>query len=200
MNFIDTHCHIHSRWYELNADEVLERSARAGVTGQIVVGTEVEDSVKAVEFASQNAGCWAAVGIHPHDSKTDLDKAGELEELFKKSQPETIVAIGEVGLDFYYNHSPKKEQIEALHIQIELALKYDLPLIFHVREAFEDFWRVFDQYNGLRGVVHSFSSGAEDLEQILARNLMVGLNGIMTFTKWEKPRWRIKFSPSFSGR
>ena len=183
MQLIDTHCHIHSKWYELDAEDVLSRSDRAGVTGRISVGTEVEDSKKATRFAQNNSGCWASVGIHPHDSKKDLDRADELVEIIDSAPPGVIVAIGEVGLDFYYNHSPKKEQVEALHRQIEIAKQYELPLIFHVRAAFDEFWKVFDQYSGLRGVVHSFSSGPEDLENVLSRNLLVGLNGIMTFTK-----------------
>ncbi len=94
-----------------------------------------------------------------------------------------IVAIGECGLDYYYNHSPKADQVKVLEFQLDLAKKHDLPLIFHVRDAFADFWPIFDQFKGLRGVVHSFSSDTADLEQILSRGLYVGLNGIMTFTK-----------------
>ncbi|MDX1766049.1 MAG: TatD family hydrolase [Candidatus Saccharimonadales bacterium] len=183
MNLVDTHCHIHSQWYELNPEEVISRSIKAGVNKMVCVGTTVDDSKVAVNFAAKNDSCWAAVGIHPHDSKKELDRFAELDELINKAKTGVIVAIGEIGLDFYYNHSPKKEQLEALHYQIELALKRDLSFIFHIREAFEEFWKVFDQYQGLRGVVHSFSSGPQDLDEVLSRNLYVGLNGIMTFTR-----------------
>ena len=93
-----------------------------------------------------------------------------------------IVAIGECGLDYYYEHSPKEEQIELLHFQLALAEKHNLPVIFHVRDAFDDFWPIYDTYR-VRGVIHSFSATSKELDQILKRNLLVGLNGIMTFTK-----------------
>ena len=93
-----------------------------------------------------------------------------------------LVAIGETGLDYHYMHSPKLAQEKLLRFQIDLALEHDLPLIFHIREAYKDFWRIFDEYKGLRGVVHSFSSNTHDLDEILSRGLYVGLNGIITFT------------------
>lgn len=93
-----------------------------------------------------------------------------------------VVAIGECGLDYFYEHSSKSEQKEILEFQLELAQKYNLPVIFHVRDAFDDIWPIVDNFNGLKGVVHSFSSNINDLEQILSRGLYVGLNGIMTFT------------------
>ncbi|HSX24147.1 MAG TPA: TatD family hydrolase, partial [Candidatus Saccharimonadales bacterium] len=96
----------------------------------------------------------------------------------------------------YYNHSAKKDQITVLEFQLELAKKHHLPLIFHVREAFEDFWPVFDRFQGVRGVVHSFSATPRELEQILARGLYVGLNGIMTFTKDERQLAAAKIIPT----
>jgi TatD DNase family protein len=86
-------------------------------------------------------------------------------------------------LDYFYNHSPKDAQTEILKFQIELALKHDLPMIFHIRDAFKEFWPVFDSYRGVRGVVHSFSATEKELQQIIERGLYAGLNGIMTFTK-----------------
>ncbi|HEX4662494.1 MAG TPA: TatD family hydrolase [Candidatus Saccharimonadales bacterium] len=94
-----------------------------------------------------------------------------------------VVAIGECGLDYFYQHSPKEAQISLLRTHIELALEADLPLIFHVRDAFDDFWPIFDSYPSLRGVLHSFTDSKENLAQALARNLYIGINGISTFTK-----------------
>lgn len=94
-----------------------------------------------------------------------------------------IVAIGECGLDYFYGHSPKEDQVNALRYQIELALQHDLPLIFHVRDAFDDFWPILDEYKGLRGVVHSFTDTKANLNKLLDRGLYVGINGIITFTK-----------------
>ncbi len=99
--------------------------------------------------------------------------------------PNKIVAIGECGLDYFYTHSPRVDQIKALRFQIELALQHDLPLIFHVREAFDDFWPIFDDYHGIRGVLHSFTDTQANLDKALARGLFIGVNGIATFTKNE---------------
>jgi TatD DNase family protein len=93
-----------------------------------------------------------------------------------------IVAVGECGLDYFYGHSTKAEQEKALRFQIELALEFDLPLIFHVRDAFDDFWPIFDSYQGIRGELHSFTDNATNLSKALTRGLYIGVNGIMTFT------------------
>jgi TatD DNase family protein len=94
-----------------------------------------------------------------------------------------LVAIGEIGLDYFYTHSPREMQIRALEEQIELALKHDLPVIFHVREAFGDFWSILDNFHGIRGELHSFTDDQKNLEEGLRRGLYIGVNGISTFTK-----------------
>ena len=91
--------------------------------------------------------------------------------------------LGECGLDYYYENSPKEAQKAILRFQLELAQKHSLPVIFHVREAFDDFWPIVDEYKGIRGVIHSFTSTTRVLDEILQRGLYVGLNGIITFTK-----------------
>lgn len=106
-----------------------------------------------------------------------------------------IVAIGECGLDYFYTHSPKPAQIKALHFQIQLALEHNLPLIFHVREAFDDFWPIFDQYQNIRGVLHSYTDNQANLDKALARGLHIGANGIMTFTKDQSQLHMIKSVP-----
>ena len=96
-----------------------------------------------------------------------------------------IVAIGEIGLDYFYDHSPREIQAEALKWQIKLALQYNLPIIFHVRDAFDDFWPIFDSYTGIRGVLHCFTDNQANLEAGLKRGLYIGVNGISTFTRDE---------------
>ena len=97
-----------------------------------------------------------------------------------------IVAIGECGLDYFYNHSDKKDQFAALENQMQLAQDNTLPMIFHVREAFDDFWPIYDNFSRLKGVVHSFTDTTTQLDKALNRDLYIGLNGIMTFTKDQK--------------
>lgn len=111
-------------------------------------------------------------------------------------QKEKVMAIGETGLDYYYNHSPKKAQVEILEFQLELASKNNLPVIFHVRDAFDDFWPIFDKFKGIRGVLHSFTANRAVLDEALQRGLYIGLNGIMTFTKDKEQLEMAKTVPS----
>lgn len=187
---VDTHCHIHSKDYQLDGDEVIKAAKEADVTKLICVGTDVDDSRRATVFAGSRDSCWASIGLHPHDAKLGHDTYQKLSSLITKD----VVAIGECGLDYFYNHSEINDQQDALHFQLDLAKKNSLPVIFHVREAFDDFWSIYDQYN-LPGVIHSFTAGHKELEGVLSRNLVVGLNGIVTFTKDQKQLDAIKAIP-----
>lgn len=183
VSLIDTHCHIQFADYPLDPDEVLAQAQQAGVEGLLVVGCSLPDSQAAPEFAARHEGVWASIGLHPHEAARYVRDEEALQQFKKLASQPKVVAIGEAGLDYYYEHSPRADQKKMLRFQLELALEHDLPLIFHVRDAFGDFWPIFDNYKGVRGVVHSFSSDERDVEQVLARGLYVGLNGIMTFTK-----------------
>lgn len=198
MEFVDTHCHIQSigltkgerstreLWAKadgLTADTVVSEAAKAGVTRLICVGCDLEDSRLAVDFVQKRDTCWASIGLHPHEAQHFAGKLDKLEAFATLVSQPKVVAIGECGFDFYYNHSPKADQIEVLKFQIELAVKYDLPLIFHVREAFDDFWSVFDSYSGLRGVLHSYTDSVQNMSKALERGLYIGVNGIATFAK-----------------
>lgn len=200
MQLVDTHCHIQSAgqtsgergtrqlWIkapELTGDAMVSEAAAAGVTRLICVGCDADDSRLAIDFVKNRENCWASIGIHPHEAKHFTDKAQQAQFAQLATKPK-VIAIGECGLDYYYEHSPKADQATVLKFQIELALKHDLPLIFHVREAFDDFWPLFDSYDGLRGVLHSFTDTAENLHKALDRNLSIGINGIATFTKDHK--------------
>jgi TatD DNase family protein len=176
---IDTHCHIHEP-YELPLDEVLQRAVDADVQEYICIGTSEESSKSAVEYAAVHPEAYAAIGVHPHDTK---DGYGAIAALAGSS--DKIVAVGEVGLDYFYSHSPREVQLVALEYQIQLALKHDLPIIFHVREAFDDFWPIFDKFPGIRGELHSFTDSADNLKIALEKGLYIGVNGISTFTKDE---------------
>lgn len=182
MQFVDTHCHIHEADYPLDREAVYQRAIDSGVRRMICVGTDEASSQQAIEFAAMHANAWASVGLHPHDAKNGAEALKLLEHL--AGQPR-VVAVGECGLDYFYNHSPKDEQLKMLRGQIELALSHNLPMIFHVREAFDDFWPVFDDYEGVRGVLHSFTDTQENLEKAVGKGLYIGVNGISTFTKVE---------------
>jgi TatD DNase family protein len=162
---------------------MLAAATEAGVTRIICVGTTLEDSALAVNFANGYQNIWASIGLHPHEAGRYVGDHAALDQFAELATKPKVVAVGECGLDYYYNHSKKDDQLTILRSQIELALASDLPMIFHIRDAFSDFWPVFDSYQGVKGVVHSFSATGRELEEILSRNLYVGLNGIMTFTK-----------------
>lgn len=176
---VDTHCHIHES-YELPIGEVLEFAREQGVAQMICVGTSEESSELAVSFSEKHDEAFASIGVHPHDTKDGYEAIARLAGTSKR-----IVAVGEIGLDYFYTNSPKETQIEALKTQIEVALRHDLPIIFHVREAFDDFWPIFDRYEGIRGVLHSFTDSKENMQKAVAKGLYIGVNGISTFTKDE---------------
>lgn len=175
---VDTHCHIHSLDYPLERAEVLARAHQSGVDKIICVGTDVADSRLAASFAAEYDGVFASIGVHPHESQNSWQ---DIASILKNSQK--LVAIGEIGLDYFYMNSQRQIQVEALEAQIQLALDYDKPIIFHVRQAFDDFWPIFDNFHGIRGVLHSFSDSMENASRALERGLYIGVNGISTFNK-----------------
>lgn len=174
---IDTHCHIHESSYSLDTIDVLERAHQANVDKLICVGTNEKSSKEAIAFAHANDKVFAAIGVHPHESQ---DGWKEISGLLVS---ETVVAIGEIGLDYFYTHSPRAVQIVALEAQIQLALDHNLPIIFHVRGAFDDFWPIIDNFHGIVGELHSFTDSQSNLEAALSRGLLIGVNGISVFTK-----------------
>jgi len=185
MELVDTHCHIHFDDYPFDAKTVISNAAAAGVTKLICVGCSLSDSRLAVDFAAAHKNVWASVGAHPHDGAdflSDPKGTAKFKELLACPK---VVAVGEIGLDYYHQNSSKADQEKSLRAQIEASSELGLPYIFHVRDAWEDFWRILDDYKIDRGVIHSFSAGPEHLDEVLKRGLYVGLNGIMTFTKDE---------------
>lgn len=208
IDLTDTHCHIHEaagnsevagRWHKAGMFEpaaLLSRARSTGVTRLLCVGCTPEDSELAIDFVQGKQGAWASIGIHPHEAQKYIDRKKALQNFAALASRPKVVAVGECGLDYFYNHSPHAAQATLLRFQIELALQHNLPIIFHVREAFDDFWKIFDQYQGIRGVVHSFTAGEKELAEIIQRGLYVGLNGITTFTKHVKQLEAAKAVPS----
>lgn len=175
---IDTHCHIHESDFLLPLDEVMDRAHAASVGKIICVGTDEDSSRRAIALAEAREDTYAVIGVHPHNAKDGYDFIADLANTSKK-----IVGIGEIGLDYYYNHSSREEQIKALEFQIDVALKHDLPIAFHVRDAFDDFWPVFNNFSGTRGELHSFTDSKANLDIALSEGLFIGVNGISTFTR-----------------
>lgn len=187
MQFTDTHCHIHEDTYP-DTVGALKRARKSGVSRFICVGTDVTSSKQAVNFAEKHDDTWASIGLHPHDAVLGPDAVSTLAELIKNEKSKdvhvrNIVAIGECGLDYFYDNSPRDTQITMLEAQLQLASDHHLPVIFHVRNAFDDFWPIFRGFQGLRGVLHSYTDDMSNLEVALSHDLCIGVNGISTFTK-----------------
>jgi len=186
MQLIDTHAHIHFPDYQLNPEEVLTTAADDGVAKVICVGCTLEDSKLAIDMAARHENVWSTIGLHPHEGAEYVNDDHALQIFSGLSNKPKVVAIGETGLDYYYSNSPKEDQKKLLRFQLNLAQATGLPLVFHVREAFSDFFAILSDFKAVRGVVHSFTGTVDEMHEILRRGLYIGLNGIMTFTKDEK--------------
>lgn len=192
---IDTHAHLHFDDYQSDIKEVLERAQKSGVTKIITVGTNPADSTKAVKLAAEHDQVYATVGLHPHDAKLGQPAIDQIKSL--AMQPK-VIAIGESGLDYYRNLSSQPEQERAFRQQIEMATEFGLPVVFHVRDAFSDFFKIMADYPKLKGVVHSFTGKGAEFEQIMRLGLLVAFNGIITFTKDQEQLAVAKEAPADS--
>ena len=183
---IDSHCHIHDEDFPFSKEEVFANMREMGVGAAVCVGVSVANSVRAVKFCeNQEINLFAAIGVHPHEA-SELDEAG-LETLKNLTKNPRVVAIGEIGLDYFYENSDRESQKRALWEQLKIAHEAGLPVSFHVRNAFDDFWPIFDDFEKphgkIRGVLHSFTDSEENLKKALDRGLYIGVNGISTFVK-----------------
>lgn len=186
--YIDTHCHIHDPEFYPDSREVVYRQSRDADVVMLCVGTDIRSSREAVEFARSHDGCLALVGVHPHEAKH-----GGIEEIraLAQSKNDVICGVGEIGLDYFYLHSPPDDQIGMLREQLAIATEYDLPVSFHVRDSagggeqsvWDDFWPILDEFPDIRGVLHSFTDIAENAQKAIDRGLYIGINGISTFTR-----------------
>ena len=159
----------------------LERARSQGVRGFVVPGTKLEDAPEAVAIAEENDDIWAAVGFHPHEAK-DCDDAA-FAQIQRLARSERVAAIGEVGLDYHYMHSPRDTQRKALLRHIALAKELDLPLIIHNRESTDDLLEMLtsDEAKGARGILHSYTEGLEPAKKLIALGYYISFSGIVTF-------------------
>jgi TatD DNase family protein len=178
---IDTHCHLHDRKFDSDRDDVVARAHDVGLSAMLTVGEDIADSAKAIAVA-EHYELSAAVGVHPHEAKNaPVDIAAGLRPLL--AQPR-VVAIGETGLDYYYDHSPRDTQANVLRAQLRLARDANLPVIFHQRDAFDDFTAILrEEWNGaMRGVVHCFTGTASQAHTYVDEfGLWLGIGGVLTF-------------------
>ncbi len=184
---IDTHCHIYYDDFQQDWDQMLARADTAGVRGMIVVGADSESSHKAVSIACQHPQIYCTVGIHPHDA-ADVDESSidTLKELARTT--EKCVAIGEIGLDFYRNRSPREDQERVFRRFLQIAKELDKPVVIHDRDAHAETLAMIIQAGVTRGVMHCFSGDLEFARQCIEQGLYLSIPGTVTYPSNEQLR------------
>ncbi|WBL31542.1 TatD family hydrolase [Candidatus Phytoplasma sacchari] len=176
---IDTHTHLNLKDFELDLENVLELASNKGIKSFIVPGLDEETNKKTIELSKKYSSIKSAVGIHPcyyfNQNPYDIEKYLKLPQ---------VVAIGEIGLDLYHEKKSLSIQKNNLKIQIELAIKYDLPIILHARNSFEEIYSILLPYkNRIRGVFHCLVSNFLEAQKALELNFYIGIGGIVTYEK-----------------
>ena len=182
--YFDTHAHYDSGAFNADREEILASLPEAGVALVVNPGCEVRSSEAAIGLAERFSHVWAAVGIHPEDMADMSD--GDLDKIEQLSKHPRCVAVGEIGLDYYWDASRKEEQKALFIEQLRLALRRDLPVIVHDREAHGDCLDIVRQFPGLRGVFHCYSGSVEMAQELLKRGWYLGFDGPITYKNARK--------------
>lgn len=190
---IDSHCHLNSEELRGNAEALVLRAAEAGVGRMLIVGSDLEDSREAVAMAHRfkDYGAFAAVGVHPHEAARCSD--GLPEELLTLASDERVVALGEAGLDYYYDHSPREVQRTVFRMHLEWAVRTRKPLVLHVRDAMDDVLSLLNERGvgereGLKLLFHCYSGGLRYLDSVLALGAWCALGGAVTWKRSDELR------------
>jgi len=190
MNLFDSHVHLDYEPLANEVGQVVEKAYKVGVTRMINVGASLRGSGRSVELAEQYPNIWAALGLHPHEAEAAPNLDLSLEKIKGLARSDKVVAIGEIGLDYFkdqvlISRQEKKLQKELFWAQLKLALELDLPVVFHVREAWDDFFEIIseDEFKDIRGVIHCFTGDEKIAREALKHNLLIGFTGFVTFAQ-----------------
>ena len=195
MNLIDSHCHLDDKQFDADRDAAIARAREAGVERMLAIGTGdgPPDLEAAVRLARQHSFMYATVGVHPHDAaKATPETLAALESLL--SEPK-VVALGEIGLDYHYDFSPREVQREMFIAQMEVAGRAGKPIVIHTREAWDDTLRLLREHWRGAGVMHCFSGGAVEARQALDLGFHLAFGGVLTFPKAENVREAARIAP-----
>jgi len=194
---IDTHCHIHELDYPIPIKNAINQAQKVGVEKMICVGTNLNSSKLALKASNENEPVFSILGVHPHHASDGSKDFINFFNNISESDRKKVVAIGEIGLDYHYNYSPRDKQIEIFESQIDFALKNNLPISFHIRDAFDDFWAVLDNFKSekIKGVLHCFTGNIKTADMAISRDLYMGVTGIATFTKDKSQQDMFKYLP-----
>lgn len=190
LRFVDTHCHLNFDVFDQDRDQVINRARENGISRILIPGIDIETSKTAIKCTSAYSEAYAAIGVHPNSGLSwTINSLSELKQLAGEQK---VVAIGEIGLDYYRDHAPKEVQREIFPIQLELAAEIGLPVIIHNREASEDILDIVQNWHrGLQasgskladnpGVMHSFSGNLDFAQAVVSLNFKIGITGPVTF-------------------
>lgn len=184
MQLFDTHAHLLDEKFDEDREALIAQMPKDGVVGVIEAGCCVDISIRAAKLASEHDYIYAAVGVHPHDSEDVPDDY--ISVLEKLTENKKVIAIGEIGLDYYYDNSPRDVQRKVFEAQIELAEKLDLPMVFHMRKSTGDMMGILEEHKGIRGVMHCFSGSVETAQRCIELGLNISFTGSVTFKNARK--------------
>lgn len=193
---VDTHCHLDWTAFDADRDEVIRRAIDSGVTRMLTIGVDVPSSRRALELAGQYAEVYAAVGVHPNDC-ADFN-AAMLQDVRSLAQHSKVIAIGEIGLDYYWHKVDHDAQVRAFQAQLELAAELNKSVIVHSREAAEDVLAVLERHSSLvtrHGVLHSYFDDLAIMQRAFAIGFYCGVTGPITFKKSDREREIIRQAP-----
>ncbi|UOF91797.1 TatD family hydrolase [Fodinisporobacter ferrooxydans] len=188
IRLFDTHCHLNDPKFQDDLAAVLEHAASQGVSFVVVPGYDYDSCLRAMELAQTHSMLYAAVGFHPHDAKDVTERYfSELEQWVKDPK---VVAIGEIGLDYYYDNSPREVQQQVFRRQIQFAKACRLPIIIHDRDAHGDIVTVLkeEKAEDIGGIMHCFSGSLEMAKECIHMNFYISFGGPVTFKNAKRPR------------
>jgi len=193
--YIDTHVHLNADQYEEDIDEVIQRAQEAGVDKMVVIGFDRKTILKAMELTEQHAFIYAVVGWHPVDAIDCTEK--DLEWIESLATHPKVVGIGETGLDYHWDKSPRDVQEKVFRKQIQLAQKVNLPIIIHNRDATADVVRILKEEGAEKtgGIMHCFGGSVETANDCIKMNFMISLGGPVTFKNAKRPKEVAKVIP-----
>lgn len=196
LNLTDTHTHLYLDAFDKDIDTVIGRAKEAGVERMFLPNLDSSSVSRMLELCSRYKGtCFPMIGLHPTSVGEQFRE--ELEVVETELKKEDYIAVGEIGIDLYWDKTYLQQQQEAFSIQINLAKEYDLPIVIHARESFDEIFAIMDEEagEGLTGVFHSFTGGERELEKVLSYGFYVGINGIVTFKNSGLDRIAADFIP-----